>query len=85
MLLICISIDCYNCDDWMVVLWMVKYVNDLEYFYIVMDEFNDVEIGKIFVFCVLIIGMCLYFVIIFMNFGIFVIVINYEYKFVGIM
>lgn len=50
-----------------------------------MDEFNDLEMGKILGVCEFIVGTRLYFVIISMNFVISVIVINYEYKFVGIM
>lgn len=62
-----------------------QYISDFVRYYVVMDEFNDLEMGKILGVCEFIVGTRLYFVIISMNFVISVIVINYEYKFVGIM
>lgn len=79
------GIDSYNKDDCMVVFNLRQYISDFVCYYVVMDEFNDLEMGKILGVCEFIVGMRLYFVIILMNFVILVIVINYEYKFVGIM
>lgn len=81
----CTSIDRYNRDDRMVALRMARFVENREHFHIVMDEFNDVEIGKILASCQLTIGTRLHSAIISMNFGTPAIAINYEHKSAGIM
>lgn len=81
----CTSIDRYNRDDRMVALRMARFVENREHFHIVMDEFNDVEIGKILASCQLTIDTRLHSAIISMNFGTPAIAINYEHKSAGIM
>ena len=81
----CTSIDRYNRDDRMVALRMARFVENREHFHIVMDELNDVEIGKILASCQLTIGTRLHSAIISMNFGTPAIAINYEHKSAGIM
>jgi len=52
---------------------------------VVMDELNDLEMGKIFAACDLTVGTRLHSAIISMNFGTPAIAINYEHKSAGIM
>lgn len=81
----CTGIDSYNKDDRMVALNLRQYVNDPEQYHVVMDELNDLEMGKILAECELTVGTRLHSAIISMNFGTPAIAINYEHKSAGIM
>ena len=81
----CTSIDRYNRDDRMVALSMAQHIKRPEQMHIVMDELNDLEMGKILAECELTIGTRLHSAIISMNFGTPAIAINYEHKSAGIM
>ncbi|BCG08831.1 colanic acid biosynthesis pyruvyl transferase WcaK [Buttiauxella agrestis] len=81
----CTGIDSYNKDDRMVALNLRQYVNDPEQYHVVMDELNDLEMGKILGECELTVGTRLHSAIISMNFGTPAIAINYEHKSAGIM
>ncbi|WP_318388624.1 colanic acid biosynthesis pyruvyl transferase WcaK [Enterobacter sp.] len=81
----CTGIDSYNKDDRMVALNLRGLVNDPLRFHVVMDELNDLEMGKIFAACDLTVGTRLHSAIISMNFGTPAIAINYEHKSAGIM
>ncbi|HKM98336.1 MAG TPA: polysaccharide pyruvyl transferase family protein, partial [Buttiauxella sp.] len=60
-------------------------VNSPEQYHVVMDELNDLEMGKILGECELTVGTRLHSAIISMNFGTPAIAINYEHKSAGIM
>ncbi len=47
----CTGIDSYNKDDRMVALNLRQYVNDPARYHVVMDELNDLEMGKILAAC----------------------------------
>ncbi|KEA50576.1 colanic acid biosynthesis protein [Mangrovibacter sp. MFB070] len=81
----CTGIDSYNKDDRMVALKLAAYVNQPENYHVVMDELNDLEMGKILAACSLTVGTRLHSAIISMNFGTPAIAINYEHKSAGIM
>lgn len=81
----CTGIDSYNKDDRMVALNLRQYINDPEQYHVVMDELNDLEMGKILGECELTVGTRLHSAIISMNFGTPAIAINYEHKSAGIM
>jgi len=81
----CTGIDSYNKDDRMVALNLRQYVSDPSRYHVVMDELNDLEMGKIFAACDLTVGTRLHSAIISMNFGTPAIAINYEHKSAGIM
>lgn len=81
----CTGIDSYNKDDRMVALNLRQYVNNPEQYHVVMDELNDLEMGKILAACELTVGTRLHSAIISMNFGTPAIAINYEHKSAGIM
>lgn len=81
----CTGIDSYNKDDRMVALSLLKYIDRPERFHVVMDELNDLEMGKIFAACALTIGTRLHSAIISMNFGTPELALNYEHKSAGIM
>ncbi|MEZ2576037.1 colanic acid biosynthesis pyruvyl transferase WcaK [Buttiauxella ferragutiae] len=81
----CTGIDSYNKDDRMVALNLRQYVNSPEQYHVVMDELNDLEMGKILGECELTVGTRLHSAIISMNFGTPAIAINYEHKSAGIM
>ncbi|MGY5956321.1 colanic acid biosynthesis pyruvyl transferase WcaK [Kosakonia sp. BK9b] len=81
----CTGIDSYNKDDRMVALNMRQYVSDPSRYHVVMDELNDLEMGKILGACDLTVGTRLHSAIISMNFGTPAIAINYEHKSAGIM
>lgn len=81
----CTGIDSYNKDDRMVALKLAAYVNQPENYHVVMDELNDLEMGKILGACSLTVGTRLHSAIISMNFGTPAIAINYEHKSAGIM
>ncbi|ADO47905.1 colanic acid biosynthesis pyruvyl transferase WcaK [[Enterobacter] lignolyticus] len=81
----CTGIDSYNKDDRMVALSLRQYLNDPAQYHVVMDELNDLEMGKILGACCLTVGTRLHSAIISMNFGTPAIAINYEHKSAGIM
>jgi colanic acid/amylovoran biosynthesis protein len=81
----CTGIDSYNKDDRMVALNLRQYVNQPEQYHVVMDELNDLEMGKILGECELTVGTRLHSAIISMNFATPAIAINYEHKSAGIM
>jgi colanic acid/amylovoran biosynthesis protein len=69
----------------MVALNLRQHVSDPSRYHVVMDELNDLEMGKIFAACDLTVGTRLHSAIISMNFGTPAIAINYEHKSAGIM
>lgn len=81
----CTGIESYNKDDRMVALNLRQYVSDPSRYHVVMDELNDLEMGKILGACQLTVGTRLHSAIISMNFGTPAIAINYEHKSAGIM
>ncbi|AKL11236.1 TPA: colanic acid biosynthesis pyruvyl transferase WcaK [Kluyvera intermedia] len=81
----CTGIDSYNKDDRMVALNLRQYISDPSRYHVVMDELNDLEMGKILAACDLTVGTRLHSAIISMNFGTPAIAINYEHKSAGIM
>ncbi|MEO3991175.1 colanic acid biosynthesis pyruvyl transferase WcaK [Pseudocitrobacter cyperus] len=81
----CTGIDSYNKDDRMVALNLRKYIQDPSRYHVVMDELNDLEMGKLLGACDLTVGTRLHSAIISMNFGTPAIAINYEHKSAGIM
>ncbi|WP_312312384.1 colanic acid biosynthesis pyruvyl transferase WcaK [Atlantibacter sp.] len=81
----CTGIDSYNKDDRMIALKLRSLVKDTTRYHVVMDELNDLEMGKILGACKLTVGTRLHSAIISMNFGTPAIAINYEHKSAGIM
>ncbi len=81
----CTGIDSYNKDDRMVALSVAKLIERPERFHVVMDELNDLEMGKILGACALTVGTRLHSAIISMNFGTPAVALNYEHKSAGIM
>ncbi|MER1975246.1 colanic acid biosynthesis pyruvyl transferase WcaK [Pseudocitrobacter faecalis] len=81
----CTGIDSYNKDDRMVALNLRKHIQDTSRYHVVMDELNDLEMGKLLGACDLTVGTRLHSAIISMNFGTPAIAINYEHKSAGIM
>ncbi|EHK3304275.1 colanic acid biosynthesis pyruvyl transferase WcaK [Escherichia coli] len=81
----CTGIDSYNKDDRMVALNLRKHIQDPSRYHVVMDELNDLEMGKLLGACDLTVGTRLHSAIISMNFGTPAIAINYEHKSAGIM
>lgn len=81
----CTEIDSYNKDDRMVALNLRQHVSDPDRYHVVMDELNDLEMGKILGACELTVGTRLHSAIISMNFATPAIAINYEHKSAGIM
>ncbi|MEL4014813.1 colanic acid biosynthesis pyruvyl transferase WcaK [Dryocola clanedunensis] len=81
----CTGIDSYNKDDRMIALNLRQYVNQPDQYHVVMDELNDLEMGKLLAECELTVGTRLHSAIISMNFGTPAIAINYEHKSAGIM
>ncbi len=81
----CTGIDSYNKDDRMVALNLRKHIQDTSRYHVVMDELNDLEMGKLLGACDLTVGTRLHSAIISMNFGTLAIAINYEHKSAGIM
>ncbi|WP_437888299.1 colanic acid biosynthesis pyruvyl transferase WcaK [Phytobacter sp. V91] len=81
----CTGIDSYNKDDRMVALNLRKHISSPSSYHVVMDELNDLEMGKILSACDLTVGTRLHSAIISMNFGTPAIAINYEHKSAGIM
>ncbi|WP_313079872.1 colanic acid biosynthesis pyruvyl transferase WcaK [Atlantibacter sp.] len=81
----CTGIDSYNKDDRMVALKLRALIKDASRYHVVMDELNDLEMGKLLAACELTVGTRLHSAIISMNFGTPAIAVNYEHKSAGIM
>ncbi|MEN3260457.1 colanic acid biosynthesis pyruvyl transferase WcaK [Sodalis endosymbiont of Spalangia cameroni] len=81
----CTGIDSYHNDDRMIALQMKDIVESPDKFHVIMDEFNDLELGDLLSHCKMTIGTRLHSAIISMNFGTPAIAINYEHKSLGIM
>lgn len=81
----CTGIDSYNKDDRMVALNLRQHICDPARYHVVMDELNDLEMGKILGASELTVGTRLHSAIISMNFATPAIAINYEHKSAGIM
>lgn len=81
----CTGIDSYNKDDRMVALKLAQLIEKPDRFHVVMDELNDLEMGKILGACDLTVGTRLHSAIISMNFNTPAIALNYEHKSAGIM
>ena len=69
----------------MVALNLRQHISDPARYHVVMDELNDLEMGKILGACELTVGTRLHSAIISMNFATPAIAINYEHKSAGIM
>lgn len=65
----CTGIDSYNKDDRMVALNLRQHISDPARYHVVMDELNDLEMGKILGACELTVGTRLHSAIISMNFA----------------
>ncbi|MGQ8841166.1 colanic acid biosynthesis pyruvyl transferase WcaK [Serratia sp. TSA_7] len=81
----CTGIDSYHKDDRMIAIQVGNRLTNKDNYHVVMDEFNDVELGSILSQCQLTIGTRLHSAIISMNFGTPAVAINYEHKSAGIM
>lgn len=81
----CTGIDSYAKDDRMVALTLGESVAQPENYHVIMDEFNDLELGVLLGQCHLTIGTRLHSAIVSMNFGTPAIAINYEHKSMGVM
>ncbi|BAE74252.1 colanic acid biosynthesis protein [Sodalis glossinidius str. 'morsitans'] len=81
----CTGIDSYHNDDRMIALHMKDIVESPDRFHVIMDKFNDLELGELLSHCKLTIGTRLHSAIISINFGTPAIAINYEHKSLGIM
>lgn len=81
----CTGIDSYAKDDRMVALTLRDSVEQPENYHVIMDEFNDLELGILLSHCHLTIGTRLHSAIISMNFGTPAVAINYEHKSMGVM
>lgn len=81
----CTGIDGYQKDDRMVAYRVLKQIEDRSKFKVVMDEFNDIELGTVLSECLITIGTRLHSAIISMNFGTPAFALNYEHKSEGIM
>jgi colanic acid/amylovoran biosynthesis protein len=69
----------------MVALTLRDHVEHPEHYHVIMDEFNDLELGILLSHCHLTIGTRLHSAIISMNFGTPAVAINYEHKSLGVM
>lgn len=81
----CTGIDSYHRDDRMVAITLRDHVKDKDKYRVIMDEFNDLELGILLGECHLTIGTRLHSAIISMNFGTPAVAINYEHKSLGVM
>ncbi|EML3937408.1 colanic acid biosynthesis pyruvyl transferase WcaK [Klebsiella pneumoniae] len=81
----CTGIESYHSDDRMVALSVKNKVHDSQCCHVVMDEFNDYQLGILLSNCVFTIGTRLHSAIISINFGTPAIAINYEHKSLGVM
>lgn len=80
----CTGIDSYI-DDRMVAMTLRDHVVQKDQYHVVMDEFNDLELGILLGEGHLTIGTRLHSAIISMNFGTPAVAINYEHKSLGVM
>lgn len=81
----CTGIDSYNKDDRMVAMTLRDHVVHKDKYHVIMDEFNDLELGILLGQSHLTIGTRLHSAIISMNFGTPAVAINYEHKSLGVM
>lgn len=81
----CTGIDSYNKDDRMVAMTLRDHVVQKDQYHVIMDEFNDLELGILLGRSHLTIGTRLHSAIISMNFGTPAVAINYEHKSLGVM
>ena len=81
----CNGNESYAKDDRMVALTLRDHVEQPEHYHVIMDEFNDLELGILLSHCHLTIGTRLHSAIISMNFGTPAVAINYEHKSLGVM
>ncbi|MTD26408.1 colanic acid biosynthesis pyruvyl transferase WcaK [Erwinia sorbitola] len=81
----CTGIDSYNKDDRMVAMTLSDHIQQKDKYHVIMDEFNDLELGIMLGQCHLTIGTRLHSAIISMNFGTPAVAINYEHKSLGVM
>ena len=81
----CTGIDGYDKDDRMTAIAIKNHIEQQDKFDVVMDEPNDMELGRILAACKLTIGTRLHSAIISMNFGTPAFALNYEHKSLGIM
>lgn len=81
----CTGIDSYHRDDRMNALRIRERVEAKEHYHVIMDELTDVELGRLFQKCKLVIGTRLHSAIISLNFGTPAIALNYEHKSAGVM
>jgi colanic acid/amylovoran biosynthesis protein len=81
----CTGIDSYNKDDRMVAMTLRDHVVQKDKYHVIMDEFNDLELGILLGRSHLTIGTRLHSAIISMNFGTPAVAINYEHKSLGVM
>ena len=80
----CTGIESYHRDDRIPALRVKNLVRRPDQFHVIMDELNDVELGRVFANCDLLVGTRLHSAIISMNFGTPAVAINYEHKSAGI-
>lgn len=80
----CTGIDSYK-DDRMVAMTLRDHVVQKDKYHVIMDEFNDLELGILLGRSHLTIGTRLHSAIISMNFGTPAVAINYEHKSLGVM
>lgn len=81
----CTGIDGYDKDDRMVAMTLRDQVVQKDKYHVIMDEFNDLELGILLGQSHLTIGTRLHSAIISMNFGTPAVAINYEHKSLGVM
>ncbi|WP_034943049.1 colanic acid biosynthesis pyruvyl transferase WcaK [Erwinia oleae] len=81
----CTGIDSYHKDDRMVAMMLRDHVAQKDRYHVIMDEFNDLELGILLGESHLTIGTRLHSAIISMNFGTPAVAINYEHKSLGVM
>ena len=81
----CTGIEGYHRDDRINALRIRARIKQPERMTVVMDELNDIELGRLFSTCDLLVGTRLHSAIIALNFGTPAIAINYEHKSEGIM
>ncbi|RQM39789.1 colanic acid biosynthesis pyruvyl transferase WcaK [Erwinia psidii] len=81
----CTGIDSYGNDDRMIAITLRDHVKQKDKYHVVMDEFNDLELGVLLAESHLTIGTRLHSAIISMTFGTPAVAINYEHKSLGVM
>jgi colanic acid/amylovoran biosynthesis protein len=81
----CTGIESYHRDDRIPALRVKARITSPGNFHVVMDEINDLQLGRLLGSCELLIGTRLHSAIIAMNFGTPALALNYEHKSAGIM